>query len=143
MPRVILSTSLVLLMAVPVAAAEQQADGPAGEIESPLISQEGELPGWTPIPSPVEMTGCTASLNCQDGNVVQCSGSIQCYVNAYSWSVKCDGVETPCPNRCQANRGCKCGTITCWSPSGNCSSGCCPGFIDCDGSVLTCTEACS
>src|ERR1700730_3831354 len=92
-------------------------------------------------PLPWEPRTCSATFDCQDGNIITCSGNSSCTVNSFMGGVTCDGVEPPCPNRCQATRGCRCGTISCWSPSGHCQSG--SNFINCDGDVLTCAEACS
>lgn len=138
---------LVLAFALPALAE----DPPTAKMEpsSPAMSpaqnpSAPEVLGLPPVakPLPAEPRTCTAEWFCGDVWIM-CNGNMSCTVNWYAGAVTCDGVETICPNRCQATRGCKCGTISCWSHDGDCSSGCCPGFVNCDGDIFTCTEACS
>jgi hypothetical protein len=147
MKTVVVAMCLLLVLAVPalaeVSPAEKEAlftpaaqppEGPRSTAGLEMPPVAGPLP-WLP-------RTCTAEWYCGDVTVM-CTGNSTCTVNWYAGGVICDGVETPCPNRCQATRGCKCGTIECWSHDGDCSSGCCPGFVNCDGDIFTCTEACS
>jgi hypothetical protein len=83
---------------------------------------------------------CQVTLDCKDGNVLQCSGT-SCQSDAYVGYVQCNGVRQDCPNRCQVFLyGC-CPDSDCWSTcistSGDCAEG--PGYIRCDDKTITCS----
>jgi hypothetical protein len=100
-----------------------------------------ELPPALGIPEP-QMKACTVTQDCQDGNSVTCNGNSSCQSTIAG--VKCDGVETRCPNYCSIGMSCQCCngpyTTVCWSRSGDCQyTG---GGIACNGHTITCEQSC-
>jgi hypothetical protein len=73
----------------------------------------------TPAPSP---KSCSISRPCGYGNTAMCTGSFSCVYSQRG--VKCNGVETACPNYCEMGWTCmECNPpmpVFCWSLSGDC-----------------------
>lgn len=87
------------------------------------------------IPTP-ENRACSISRPCGDGNVAACTGSSSCVYSQRG--VKCNGVETACPNYCEMGWSCQqCYppiSVFCWSLSGDCgvtNTGCNGGEQTC------------
>lgn len=76
-------------------------------------------PVGTPSPHP---RACSVSRPCGDGNTAACIGNSSCVYSQKG--VKCDGVETACPNYCEMGWSCtECYPMLqmfCWSLSGDC-----------------------
>jgi hypothetical protein len=73
----------------------------------------------TPSPTP---QSCSISRPCGDGNTAACTGSFSCVYSQRG--VKCNGVETACPNYCEMGWTCtECVPpmqVFCFSLSGDC-----------------------
>lgn len=85
---------------------------------------------------------CTAELDCEDGNVISCTGTNQCAVNHFFGYVECDGQRTTCPNFCEAKKLLDCGSCgdylcSCTSLSGDCQVS--SGGVTCDGQFTPCS----
>ncbi|HEV8578403.1 MAG TPA: hypothetical protein VGX68_04915 [Thermoanaerobaculia bacterium] len=105
-----------------------------------LANPQEALPGvGTPAP---QFKTCSASTDCGDGNTAACTGNSICQVTIAG--VKCDGVETKCPNYCSIGMSCQCCngpyTMFCFSRQGNCQYT--SGGISCNGSEITCENSC-
>lgn len=92
------------------------------------------------VPASSEQT-CTAELDCEDGNVLSCTGSYSCKVNHFYGYVECDGQRTTCPNFCEARKRLLCGSCgeyfcSCTSLSGDCQVS--SGGVTCDGNFNPC-----
>lgn len=128
----------LLLLAAPAVAADVCGGEPAVTVLLPV-----DPPVDSPelgIPQPVPQT-CTAELDCEDGNVISCTGNSTCIVNQFNGTVACDGDETQCPNFCRATlqHDCgSCGTYFCFCTSlkGDCQVG--GGGVTCDGFFRFC-----
>jgi hypothetical protein len=124
----VLPLALFAFAAAPAAAADANPHAAflqslAQTVEEP---QEDPLPGvGVPDPTP---QACTVSRPCGDGNTVSCTGTSSCVYSQKG--VKCDGVESACPNFCSMGwtcQDCPAYTFVCWSLSGDCgvtNSGC-------------------
>lgn len=114
--------------------------------ESPETSSEtSPLPEELFLPDPELLAPCSATLDCEDGNVISCTGNSSCTANQWSGYVECDGQRTTCPNFCELTLWCTCECRTtftkCTSLSGNCQQT--GSSITCDGNTITCTQICS
>lgn len=134
--RATILTAVALLL-LPLAGHATAAPGPSPADLAFLQSlAEPEAPAapapeiGTPAPTP---RTCTATVDCGDGNTVSCTGNSICQVT--SPGVKCDGVETRCPNYCTIGMSCECCTGTrtasCFSRKGDCQR--VDNVIYCDG----------
>ena len=121
--KILTATALLLVALAGPAVADSSASGPSPADLAFLQSLAGtEAPAPAiGTPAPKSLT-CTATVDCGDGNTVTCTGQSICQVT--SPGVKCDGVETRCPNYCTIGMTCNCcdGTRTqfCSSRSGDC-----------------------
>jgi hypothetical protein len=126
--RTLTATALLLVALTGPALADAGAPNPAdlaflqslAGTEAPAAGTDAPAPAIG-TPAPKSLT-CTATVDCGDGNTVTCTGNSICQVT--NPGVKCDGVETRCPNYCVIGMSCQCcdGTRTqsCFSRSGNC-----------------------
>lgn len=101
------------------------------------------LPPAVGVPEP-QLKTCTVTKDCDGSGSVTCTGSMSC--QSTFAGVKCDNVETKCPNFCTISLICQCcdgtKTLSCSSLRGDCqrtSNG-----ISCNGNpVVTCQLPCS
>ena len=107
-----------LLLAVPGLAAGDTLSDAA------FLRSLAEMPLDLPpvgIPAP-DPRACNISRPCGDGNNAACMGNASCVYSQRG--VKCDGVETACPNYCEMGWYCsECSPpfpVVCWSLSGDC-----------------------
>ena len=141
----------VLLLASPAVAADFCTGEPAvsetASVAEP-VSLRGEEPVEGPesppelgMPEPVAQT-CTAELDCEDGNVISCTGNSSCTVDHFNGTVTCDGDSTQCPNWCKATKQLDCGSCpdyfcSCTSLKGDCQVE--SGGVTCDGQFNPCS----
>jgi len=91
---------LSCVVALPVAAATTQAiqpaQAPACALTMALSSMNAPLvqPG---LPNPIELTGCSAELQCPGGTTISCTGNSYCSVWASLFFISCDGSPEYCP----------------------------------------------
>lgn len=113
-------TGLVLILAMAsVSGAETGPDAAFLQsleetVQAPA-SPQGPSHNGAPAPTP---KACSISRPCGDGNTAACTGNSSCIYSAKG--VKCDGVETACPNYCAMGWWCECGQRTCSSLRGDC-----------------------
>jgi hypothetical protein len=119
-------------------AAPQQAASPAGPQQA---DPQGVALPDVGVPDPQWKT-CTASVDCGDGNSVNCTGNANCHTTIAG--VMCDSTEVRCPNFCQISQSCDCcnGPYvgTCWSRRGDCQYT--EDGIECNGHNFTCEQMC-
>jgi|GEM_PF-2458029 len=147
--RVFLSVCLICTFALTwsLAAATDAPASKANDSEPAEARLPDELiPDELTLPDPELMAPCSATLDCEDGNVVSCTGNNSCTASQSGGYVECDGQRTTCPNYCQVAMFCDCEcrsvTVFCSSLSGNCQQS--GGSISCDGGItITCDRICS
>ena len=143
--------SIVVLIAVPAAAAGAQEDQPetAGQAvaaidcqpvgASGLLAQADEA-GWSSLPEivdglapePVPASTCNAWATCHNGTTKDCTGNSVCKSRDANCPgqrgyVECDGVKKwcpPCPCTCSASLDCFSDSDCCVGPCSSCSGVC-------------------
>lgn len=135
--RILTVTALLLVALAGPALADAGAPGPADLAFLQSLAEDGAPAPAIGTPAPKSLD-CTATVDCGDGNTVTCTGQSICQVT--NPGVKCDGVETRCPNYCTIGMTCQCcdGTRvqTCFSRSGDCQHT--SGGIACNGIQRRC-----
>lgn len=105
------------------------------------VADPQELPPAVGTPEP-QLKACSVTQDCDGQGSVACTGNSSCQTTIAG--VKCDGVETKCPNYCSIVMTCQCcngpNHFVCWSRRGDCqytSNG-----ISCNGIEFTCATTC-
>jgi hypothetical protein len=130
---------LAALAATPESYASSPSQSDLAFLET--LSAPQELPPAVGMPEP-QLRSCSVSNDCQDSTSVSCVGNSSCQTTIAG--VKCDGVETQCPNFCTIGMSCQCcsGSYSgsCWSRRGDCQYT--NNGIACNGHEFTCQTTC-
>lgn len=138
--------SIVMVLLIAGFAATATAEpAPPSAADLAFLDSLANFDGTVPdvgTPAPKAMGPCNVTNDCGSDPPVSCNGNNTCQTTFAG--VKCDGVETRCPNFCTIGQTCQCcnGPYNsfCWSKDGDCQYT--AGGISCNGHEFTCETGC-